>query len=527
MCLRLQKAGGFPGHRQKLCDRKAVMFLMDKSFVIPISRRDFMKLVGLGTVGMMAGASEGSAEAAPEPVGASGEGLPTILTADVCVCGGGPAGVAAAITAAKNGKKTVLVERGIALGGLATMGCVYPCMPTFAYDSDTPYINELNERMTRKGHKVLLGIETDTFYGGGAGQYIPEVLMEVYDEMCEAYGVTVLYHASVVGAETGGGEISSCVVHTLEGLAKIQAKVFIDATGDAALSRFAGVPHEKGSAKTGRNQPMSFRFEMGGIDENKAYNFFTKKLKDTWSQLPPPHFEFAKWKKTEEFFKGGVARGELAQDDILYIQAFTIAGKDNTMSMNCPEMPPLDFSATDAVSYSKAVAFGRKMMRRLAGFFIKNIPGFEKAYISREASVLGVRESWRIRGKYYMTDKEYTEARHFPDAVARTAYPIDIHDVNLDLSKKLKKGEYYEIPYRALVTNEYSNLIVAGRCISASFAAQASVRIQPTCMSMGEAAGIAAAWGLDRGIPVNEIKWEEIPAEKRSYVSNSPIAASG
>ena len=146
---------------------------MDKSFVIPISRRDFMKLVGLGTVGMMAGASEGSAEAAPEPVGASGEGLPTILTADVCVCGGGPAGAAAAITAAKNGKKTVLVERGIALGGLATMGCVYPCMPTFAYDSDTPYINELNERMTRKGHKVLLGIETDTFYGGGAGQYIP------------------------------------------------------------------------------------------------------------------------------------------------------------------------------------------------------------------------------------------------------------------------------------------------------------------------------------------------------------------
>ena len=177
------------------------------------------------------------------------------------------------------------------------------------------------------------------------------------------------------------------------------------------------------------------------------------------------------------------------------------------------------FSATDAVSRSKAVSFGRKMMRRLAVYFKGNIPGFEKAYISREASMVGVRESWRIRGKYYMEANDYLQARHFPDAVCRTAYPIDIHDVKLDFFEKLKKGQYYEIPYRALVTNELSNLLVSGRCASGSFAAQASFRIQPTCMSMGEAAGIAAAWGLSRNIPVNEVKWEDIPAEKRSYVS--------
>jgi hypothetical protein len=187
--------------------------------------------------------------------------------------------------------------------------------------------------------------------------------------------------------------------------------------------------------------------------------------------------------------------------------------------MNCPVMPPLNFSSTDAISYSKSVTFGRKMMRRLAGFFIKNIPGFEKAYISREASMVGVRESWRIHGKYYIDAEDYLKAHHFPDAVCRTAYPIDIHDVKLDLFKKLEKGQYYEIPYRALVTNEISNLLVVGRCASGSFAAQASFRIQPTCMSMGEAAGIAAAWGLSKGIPVSEIKWEEMPEEMRSYVS--------
>lgn len=138
----------------------------------------------------------------------------------------------------------------------------------------------------------------------------------------------------------------------------------------------------------------------------QVYNFFTKKFKDDWSTKPPA-FEFVRWKKTEEFFQKGVASGEVTEDDILYIQAFTVPGKPNTMSMNCPELPPLGYSSTDTISYSKAVTFGRKMMRRLAKFFIKNIPRFKKAYISREAAILGVRESWRIHGKYFLTEEDY------------------------------------------------------------------------------------------------------------------------
>ena len=125
-----------------------------------------------------------------------------------------------------------------------------------------------------------------------------------------------------------------------------------------------------------------------------------------------------------------MARGELTQDDILYIQAFTIPSKPGVMSMNCPEMPPLSFSSTDAVSKSKSVTFGRKMAQRLAEFFVRNIPGFEKAYISREASLVGVRESWRIRGKYYMQADDYFKAlskkgafRDLPRAVAEAFVP--------------------------------------------------------------------------------------------------------
>lgn len=510
---------------------------MKPSFSIPMSRRSFMKIMGAAAVGTMLGHganATNAVKAAAMPtytINFRNVELPVIFKTDVCVVGGGSAGTAAAISAARKGAKVVLVERGISLGGLATQGCVFPCMPTFIDGSDTPYITDLNKRMAKQGAPLTLGIDTDTYYGGGRGQYVPEYLTMTYEEMCAEAGVEILYNASLVGTVQEKGKIVDCVIQTPAGLGKIRAKVFIDGTGDALLSRFANVPTEKGSEKTGRNQPMSLRFEMGGIDVERVYRFFSKDLKDDYGkdifqiiekaikENRPPFFEFAKWKKNKDFFEAGVAKGEVTEDDILYIQAFTIPGKPTVMSMNCPELPPLTYSSTDAISASRAVSFGRRMMRHLATFFIKNIPGFEKAYISREASMIGVRESWRIRGKYYMDAEDYLKARHFADAVCRTAYPIDIHDVKLDLFKKLEKGQYYEIPYRALVTDMVSNLLVVGRCASGSFAAQASFRIQPTCMSMGEAAGIAAVWGLSHNIEVNAVQWDKIPASERSYVS--------
>ena len=325
---------------------------MEKSVSIPMSRRSFMKLMGLAAAGTVLGVKEdvSKAEAVSSVTYTMDFGqaeLQVLFDVDVCVVGGGSAGTAAAVSAARSGAKVVLVERGISLGGLATQGCVFPCMPTFVDGSDTPYITDLNKRMEKQGASPSLGIDTDTYYGGGRGQYVPEYLSLVYDEMCEEAGVDILYNASLVGAVTDGGRITSCVVQTIEGLARIQAKAFIDGTGDALLSRFAGIPAEKGSEKTGRNQPMSLRFEMGGVDVGKVYRFFTKDLKDDYTrglfvkivedalkEKRPPFFEFAKWKKNEKFFQDGVARGELTEDDILYIQAFTIPGKPTVMSMS-------------------------------------------------------------------------------------------------------------------------------------------------------------------------------------------------
>lgn len=493
---------------------------MQKSFSLPISRREFVKMASLAAAGLAAGTTPGMAATPSTPqagtIAYAGRELPVLFDTDVCVCGGGPSGAAAAINAGRKGAKTVLVERGIALGGLAVLGCVYPFMDTLAPNSDTPYVAEVKDRLHRHGIEHYDGVTRQVWHN-------PETLSLIYDEMCEEAGVNILYQCVLVDSIVAKGTITAVIVQTIAGLAAIRAKTFIDTTGDAYLARAAGVPFEKGYEKTGNNQPMSFRFEMGSIDLNRLYQHVAVELKEDWCKSKPPHFEIAEAMhrkqryKLEELMARGVESGELTQKEAEYLQAYSIIGKNGVMSMNCPEIP-VEYSASDPLSYSKAVTVGRKMMRHIASYLVKHLPGFEHAFISREAAMLGARESWRIRGKHYLVEDDYHNQSRYADAVCRTAWFIDAHGEKV--SEKLPKGAYYEIPYRSLVTNEIGNLIVAGRAISASFILQASMRIQPTCMSIGEAAGIAAAWGLKKGIAANNVDWTAIPAKERSYVSS-------
>ena len=493
---------------------------MEKSFSIPISRRDFMKLAGVtalsaGLISNNQDQVQAAENISDQSIKYADKKIPVIYSVDVCVCGGGPSGTAAAVNSAKNGANTLLIERGIALGGLGVLGCVYPFMDTHAPDSDTPYLVELKNRLRRHDIEPFDGVTQQTWHN-------PETLALIHDEMCQEAGVNILYQAVVVDSITSGDKISAIIIQTIAGLAAVKSKIFIDSTGDAYLARSAGVDYERGYEKTGNNQPLSFRFEMGGIDTQKLYNYVAIELNEDWCKSKLPYFEIAEAMhrkqryKLEELMARGVESGELTQEEAEYMQAYTIIGKTGTMSMNCPELP-LKFSATDPISYSKGVSYGRKMMRNIANYLIKHLPGFEKAYISREAAMLGARESWRILGKYYLVEDDYHNQSRFPDAVCRTAWFIDAHGEKI--SEKLPKGGYYEIPYRSLVTDKIENLIVTGRCISASFILQASMRIQATCMSIGEAAGIAAAYALKNNISVNSVEWDKIPNNQRSYVS--------
>lgn len=449
----------------------------------------------------------------------AGRDVPLIYRADCLVIGGGVSGVAAAISAAKNGSRTLLIERGITLGGLQTLGLVVPMMPTYAPMSDTPFVREVKERL------ALCGIDHDDKVTGTCWTN-PEVLAQIYDDLTEEAGAEVLYNAVLVDVIKDGAKISGAIVLTVSGLCFIEAKVFVDATGDALLARIFGIPFECGSEKSGLNQPMSFRFEIGGIDLKRLYVHVSLELGDDWCKSKLPHYEIAEAMNRqtryvlEEFMQKGVDAGELTKEDAEYMQGFTVIGKDGVMAMNCPELSR-EFKPTEPFSYSAGVREGRKMMRRIAAYLKKNMPGFENSYIAREATLLGARESWRIRGKYYLTEDDYYGERKFADGVARTAWYIDAHGERVE--PRLREGAYYEIPYRSLVTNECENLIVCGRSISASFAVQASLRIQPTCMSMGEAAGIAAAWCVKNEVNANALDWGALPKSVRSYVSEGNI----
>ena len=301
---------------------------MEKMFSIPISRRDFMKMTGLAAAGVLAVNTVGMPEtvlAAPAGGGHgtikyAGKEIPVLYSVDVCVAGGGPSGTAAAVMAARNGAKTLLIERGVALGGLAVLGCLYPFMDTHAPDSDTPYVAEVKNRLRKHGIEPFDGVTQQTWHN-------PETLALIYDEMCEEEGVEILYQTVLVDTLRSGHVIEACIVQTIAGLAAIRARTFIDSTGDAFLSRAAGVPFERGYEKTGNNQPLSFRFEMGGIDIDRLYRHVAVDLQEDWCKSKPPYFEIAEAMhrkqryKLEEFMAKGVESGEITQEEAEYMQA--------------------------------------------------------------------------------------------------------------------------------------------------------------------------------------------------------------
>ena len=299
------------------------------------------------------------------------------------------------------------------------------------------------------------------------------------------------------------------IVTTVQGLCAVEGKCYVDSSGDAVLARLAGVPVTHGD-ENGNDQISSLRFEMGGIDAER-YRNYVMSLHDTYSQFPTGYFyESAmvggRGFVLEPLFQKGVEDGVLKPEDLRYYQTFSLPGKPGCMAFNCPHLVELTDN-TKAMDRSRAITQGHVMIRRLVKFLQTYMPGFENAYLLREASMLGIRESYRLAGKYVLTEKDYTDQARFRDAVARGDWYIDVHSATKGLyhQKAYQPGDYYEIPYRSMVCDKIKNIVVAGRCISTTFLMQASVRIIPTCIDMGQAAGVACACSQKHGIALNEI----------------------
>ena len=419
---------------------------------------------------------------------------------DVLVVGGGPAGFGAAVAAARNGASTILIERNAMLGGMATTGLVGPFMTCYDDDCTEQIVkgvfDELCLRTEAKGGAIhpskVDGMTTYSSYyirsHCHVTPYLSEILALTMDEMVLEAGVKLLYNVQVVDVIREENRIVGVIAAIKEGLAIFKAKTFIDCTGDADIAYFAGAPTWAGDKNNGLMQPATLFFEMGGLDREKFVGEL--EAKKNAGELGIPSHNCWSWYIAEARKNGDwtLQRDEIGNYEMPL---------SNRWKMNCTRIPGVDATKTEDVTYG--LIEGRKQVQEVMNFMRKYVPGCEHAELIQVASALGIRETRHIVGKYELTIPDIMEQKHFDDAICTFAYAVDIHDPNGDGGVLQEVNHYYTIPFRCMVPVECENLLVSGRSICGSSEAAASYRVMPCCIALGQAAGTAAALGIQAG----------------------------
>ncbi len=461
---------------------------------------------------------------------------------DVIVAGGGTAGAITGIAAARAGARVLIVEALGSLGGTGTNAQVTPLMRNVSAGENLNrgLTDELKRRLIERGDGAVDRNGNDNWFN-------PEGMKYVLERMAVEAGAELLYHTHVVSVAEeppspalpsgsfalslkGGGRktLRGLVVHNKGGLQELPAKVFIDATGDADLAASAGVPIQSGD-EGGLHQAMSLRFTLAGVDLARLCAF----LREHGQGQESPQFMhfWMVWDKNsslEPLFKRAVVDGVLLERDGDYFQGFSVPGRPGEISFNCPRLAADINDGADPWQLSRAQVDGKEAIERLIQFCRVYLEGCERSYLGSYAPMVGIRETRRIVGEYVLTLEDILECRTFPDAICRNHYPVDIHSPK---GKKLyheregkapyfAKDAYHEIPYRALIPLGVRNLLVPGRCASATFEAQSAIRVQQNCHSMGEAAGLAAAWAATSGGDVGEVDGAKLRDALRELGAN-------
>jgi hypothetical protein len=434
------------------------------------------------------------------------------IEADVVVVGGGPAGINAAIAAGRLGARTVLIERHGFLGGMSTAALVYPWM-TFH---------------TEKGEQVIKGIAQEIVdrlmeRGGSPGHlrdtvgfvhtvtpYHPEIYKVLAIDMLKEAGVKLLVHSFVDGVNTEGDQIRSVRLTTKSGPIEVSGRMFVDASGDADVAYLSGAPTLTGRDGDKRTQPMTMKFRMRGVDLEKIKRYMIENPDNFYRKTPIAELEQLPLTGIQGFYsQWKAANVPINRDQVLL---FTGPADDEVL-VNCTRVQGLD--GTDVEDLTEAEEEGRRQVLMMAEFLQKSVPGFEKASISAVGSQIGIRETRRIEGLYSLTIDDVVEGRRFDDVIAKSGYPIDIHDPSgKGVTAAWIKGDgAYDIPYRCLVAKKIGNLLAAGRCISTTHEALATTRLTPSCMATGQAAGTAAALACAAGVTAAEVDVKRLQEE--------------
>ena len=443
---------------------------------------------------------------------------------DVAVIGGGVAGCAAALAAARNGAKTLLIEAGGILGGQATLGLVTPLDACFTTSGKS--FGGILEEICEKTIEL-----TKEYCSCGAEGKIwdiasPHILKYVLVELLSRENVNIKFHTTLISANSSDNEIKSIVVSEKSALTEIKAKTFIDATGDADLTYLSGAEYVLGSesgvfsqlSDTGLNkshfsdneysaysvdglmQPVSIFILMGGVDVEKAMSLNNKDLK--FGDLGITEEKFREWKYA------GSCGFEIGGTSIPMPQGRVLVSPSTRPDVAVINMSRVvGINGADADSLNEGEVKAQKQVIAIVDFLKTFIPGFENSYYIQSGSTLGVRETRRMKGEYTLSGMEAIQCRSFEYPVARGSYIIDIHDPT-GKSRAVGgniKGEFYDIPYGCLVSETYSNLLACGRCISVDHIAHSSTRIQGTCILTGQAVGTAAALAYEMGLSPKEL----------------------
>ncbi len=393
----------------------------------------------------------------------------------IIVVGGGFAGAAAAISAAREGSDVLLIEKYNCLGGAAVFNLINPFMPFSTKMPDGSRLSlsdglftEILDKLEKVG-----GLRARTIDPVFEVEYLKQVL----NNMAREAGVNLLFGVQLTDAEVSDGVIKGVTVSGVSGKHTFTADTFIDATGDANLSFIAGAEYRLGRDGDSLCQPMTLCFRLADVDPEK----FIEQKKD----ITP-------------LYKKLKADGKISnpREDVLIFRTIT----DSIIHFNTTRV--IKHDPTDVFDVTEAELIARDQVFEMLDFLKSNFSAFENAKLIQTGIQIGARESRMIIGEHILTKDEIMASTKFEDGIAACNYDIDIHSPDGAGTSHwyFPDGKYYTIPYRSLIPNGFKNLLVAGRCISSDHDAQASYRIMPTCTSIGEAAGIAASMAKDGNV---------------------------